>query len=209
MFGWEAFIVNRMNEPSPVTITMWGNYIPSLGTGMIYAKFRNDSTSTIDGRIFFVITEDSVFYEAPSGDDWHNHVPRDYLPDQNGELVTILPGDSVIISRNFTIQSGWDDDMCDIAAWVQNDIMQADSTKGIWQGGIKKVTDLIVGIEENGFEAASYQYVSPMPNPCVNKTSFAFRLPKGTEYQIDLYDVSGRQVRRLRGISSGNQESVK
>jgi hypothetical protein len=205
---WQSKIVSRMNQPAPVTITMWGSYTPSDGTGTIYAQFRNDSTATTNGRVLIVITEDSLYYtNAPNGDYWHNHVARDYVPDQNGQMVSIPAGDSVTVSQPFTIQAGWNEDKCDIVTWIQNDVMQTDSTKEIWQGGYTKVTDLI-GIEEENFDVIATKELSVTPNPCVNGTEFAFALPVGSEYKIDIYDVLGRRVRTLEGVSSSDQESV-
>ncbi len=207
-FQWETKIVDRMLQPAPVTITMWGNYNPTEDTGTIYAQFRNDSTATIDGRVIFVITEDSLYFMTPYI-EWHNQVPRDYLPDHNGEIVSIPPGDSMTVSQPFTIESGWDADFCKILTWIQDDNMQADSTKEILQGGMRKVTDLIPGVEDETKEEIPLSKVNPIPNPCVNGTEFVFDLPAGSAFQIDIYDVSGRFIRTLSGVASGSRESIR
>ncbi len=205
---WQSKIVNRMNQSASVTITIWGNYSPTDGSGTIYAKFRNDFATTINGRIMFVITEDSIYYAAPNLDNWHNHVARDYLPDWNGEIVAIPANDSVTISRAFTIQSVWNANKCNIITWIQNDQLQADSTKEIWQGGFKRVSDLVVGMEEACSANASHREISQMPNPFVNQTCFMFSLPKGAKYLIGFFDVSGRCISTLKGTASGYAESV-
>jgi len=204
---WQSKIVNRMNQASPVTITMGGEYSPTDGSGTIYAQFRNDSTATINGRVIFVITEDSLYYAAPNGDNWHNHVARDYLPNQNGQTVSIPAGNSVTVSQPFTIQSGWNVDKCEIVTWIQNDVMQPDTTKEIWQAGMIKVTN--IGIKETNHREISTRAVNPIPNPCVEGTRFVFSLPEGVEYRINLFDVTGRRIRTLKGTATGNTESVK
>ncbi len=204
---WESKIVERMNQPAPVTITMWGHYDPDADTGRIYAKFRNDSTDAIDGRIMVVITEDSIYYAAPTGDLWHNHVARDYVPTQNGEMVSIAAGDSVTIDQPISFDSSWERYRCQIKTWIQNDVMQPDSTKEIWQGAILNATEL-TGIEEEQSEVIVSEKVTVMPNPCLTSTAFTFTLSAGSEYQIDIYDVLGRHIRTLKGVSSGNQGSV-
>jgi hypothetical protein len=205
---WESIIVERMNQPAPMTITMWGNYTQARGTGTVYAKFRNDSTETITGRVIFVITEDSIYYEAPIGDNWHNHVARDYVPTQHGQIISILAGDSVTVSQQFTIHLGWNVERCNIITWIQNDIMQPDSTKEIWQGGFMKVTEL-AGIETESIPNHLPSLVTVIPNPCTEGVDFLFNLPQGVEYSITLYDVVGRKIGRLHGVSCGDQESVK
>ena len=104
--NYETMIVNRINQPAPVAESLWGMYIPGRGDGTVYAQFRNDSSASITGRVYFVIVEDSCYYVAPNGDVWHNDVARDYLPDQLGETVTIAAGDSVTFSRSFTSSKG-------------------------------------------------------------------------------------------------------
>jgi len=203
-WDWETKIVNRMAQPSPVTITMWGD--TSETSDIIYAQFRNDSSATLHGRVHFVITEDSLYYPSPNGDTWHNHVTRDYLPDHNGVLVSILPGDSITVSQPYTIDVSWKANKCEIVTWIQDTTMQADSTIRIWQGGIIKVSDL--GVEEEHNEKVSLQTVTALPNPCSKGINFKFQMPRGIGYRIDIFDVSGRLIRTLNGVSSGNQESI-
>jgi len=198
--GWQNLITGRFNISSQATITMYGDY--SDGSGTINVQFRNDTTITITARAYIVITEDSLYYLGPNGDPWHNHVARDYVPNQVGQYVTIPAGDSVTVTQPFTIQTGWDEGMCEIVAWLQTD-----GTRKMWQGAKIPVTAL-VGVEENKSDIEPIHTVTSAPNPCVNHTSFQFELPISTGYRIDVYDVSGRHVKTLSGVGSGNAESL-
>ena len=189
-----------MALPAPVTIVMWGDYTPSTGQGTVNVYLQNDSTATINGRVIIVITEDSLFYMAPNGVNWHNHVPRDYLPDHNGTIVSIPASGYEIVTQPFTINSVWNDNFCTILAWIQNDSMLVDSTKEIWQGAIKKVTEL--GIEETDFNIAD-ERISIKPNPCHDRVNFVFDLLPGAEFSMIIYDVLGREVKDFQGISTG------
>ena len=205
---WQSKIVARMNQPAPVTVTMWGDYSQTDGTGMINAQFRNDGSTTLSGRVLYVITEDSIYYaQAPNGDVWHNHVARDYIPNYTGQSVSIPAGDSVTVAYPFTIQAGWDENRCEIITMFQDTQFQADSTKEVWQGGIKPVMDLI-GVEEYESDVMPVYAVTSIPNPCVSNTSFQFELPIVTDYRIDIYDVSGRRLRSLSGVTHQTQGSV-
>jgi hypothetical protein len=202
---WESFILTRMSEPAPVTISMWGDYTPATGAGTIYAQFRNDSSSTINGRVILVITEDSIYYEAPNDVDWHNHVPKDYLPDHNGQVVSIQAGDSVIVSQAFTIEPSWNVNQCKILTWIQDDNMQVDSTKEIWQGGMVRVTEL--GIAETGNDKA-IPAAHVAPNPCTDGTYFVLTQLQSPHYSLTIYDALGRQVRRICDKGTGKEKSV-
>jgi hypothetical protein len=205
--GWQAYIADRLDQPAPVTITMWGTWSRTQSTGTIYAQFRNDSTETLNGSVYFVVTEDSIYRVVPNGDQWHNHVARDYLPNHLGESVSIPAGDSVTLSREFTLDSAWDASMIEFVTWIQNPIMQPeDSTKEIWQGATLDVDE--IGIEEYVSHQIIPSQILPIPNPCVDGTRFSFTLPAGDRYSVTFYDVSGRMVQTLGGIASGNDETI-
>ena len=178
---WEGFVVTRMALPAPVTMAMWGDYTSATGQGTVNVYLQNDSAATIDGRVIVVITEDSLFYAAPNGVNWHNHVPRDYLPDYNGTTVSISPGNYSIVTLPFTIDHAWNDNFCTILAWIQNDNMQADSTKEIWQGAMKKVTEL--GVAETELKTA-HSKLSVKPLPCHDRVTFSFDMVDNTEFKI-------------------------
>ena len=196
-----------MAIPAPITITMWGDYGSIDGTGTINVQFRNDSTGSITGRVVMVVTEDSIFYAAPNGDSIHNHVARDYLPNDSGSLITIQVGDSVVVSESFTIPGGWDENQCDIFAWIQNDSAYADSTKEIWQGGMIRVMELI-GINEEKSQEIIGHDTYPKPNPCVNGTEFSFTLAPMEQYSVEIFDIAGRHIRILKGTVTGNREKI-
>lgn len=201
--GWESKIVNRMNQPAPVTIYLDGEYSPGSNSGTIYATYKNDSTATINGRVIFVITEDSLFYPAPNGALWHSNVPRDYIPDHNGTTVSIPPGDSITITMPFTTHPNWNKSHCKIKTWIQNDVMQPDSTKEIWQGAIVNLLEL--GIEENPGKKCEKLSLQVFPNPCPRTDALHFYFPYPTDCKISIYDCTGREIKNI----SGNAKSVK
>ncbi|MGB9720377.1 MAG: Omp28-related outer membrane protein [bacterium] len=204
---WESKIVTEMNRPAPFTCTMWGTYSLQRGSGTVYAKFRNDSTASVTGRIRFVLTEDSLYYAAPNGDNWHNHVARDYLPDTSGTPVTLAPGESITVSRNFTVQSGWNANRCEIVTWIQSTVLLSDSTRDVWQGGLIKVSQL-TAVEEDISQNPILHNITPIPNPCVDRTKFTFRLEKGNFYEINIFDVTGRKIRMIKGYATGDKERI-
>lgn len=131
-----------MAQSAPVTITMWGHYVAADDSGRIYAQFRNDSSETIEGRVLFIVTEDSLYYATSNGDLWHNHVSRDYIPNHIGVYVSIPAGDSAIVDQPLYLDPDWQWYRCEIKTFIQSERLQPDSTKEVWQGGILKVTDL-------------------------------------------------------------------
>lgn len=204
---WQTKITARMAVPAPFRATMWGDYTPTDGTGTIYVCFWNDSSSSLTGRVQFVITEDSLYHVGSNSDGWHNHVARDYLPDYNGEVVSIPAGDSLILSRAFTIDAGWDESMIELVSWIQDDYMQPDTIKEIWQGALIKLSEL-TGIAEEPVPGKHPFMITAMPNPCTDQISFSFGSTKSIPYRIIIYDIAGRQIRALSGETTATDQSV-
>jgi hypothetical protein len=201
--AWRSGIVTRMNQPSNMTQTQWGSYNTATRTGTINARYRNDSTISLTGRAYFVVTEDSCYYVGSNGDAWHNHVARDYLPNQLGTLGTIAAGDSAAFTQSFTINASWNANRCKIISWFQ----LSDGSRINIQAGIQKVTDLPSSVEETPAPEPR-STVTLSPNPCRDKAQFRFQVPKGSEYRIRIFDITGRQVRLLSGASRSDIETV-
>lgn len=201
--AWRSGIVSRMNQPSNMTASKWGVYNPATRTGTISARYRNDSTVALTGRAYFVVTEDSCYYVGSNGDPWHSGVARDYLPNQLGTLGTIASHDSMTFTQNFTLGASWNASRCRIAMWFQ----LSDGSRINIQSGIQKVTDLPSGVEETPV-TKPLSSVTLAPNPCRDKAQFRFQVPLGSEYRIRIFDITGRQVRLLNGVSRSDIESV-
>jgi hypothetical protein len=191
---WRALITARMAVPAPVTITMWGDYTPFDGTGTVHVQFRNDSTDVLTGRVIMVVTEDSLYYVGPNLDTIHNYVARDYLPDENGSMITIDPGDSLTLTEQFVIDSTWVERSCRIVAWFQNDSAYADSTREVWQGSVATIGELI-GVAENRMMIPDNQ--TPIPTTIF---SGPIDLPSDKRYKI--LDITGRYV-DIQGMKPG------
>jgi hypothetical protein len=202
---WEAMIVARLALPAPVTIEIDGNYSAGGDTGTIYAKIRNDSTAAIDGRVIIVITEDSLVYAAPNGVMIHCNLPRDYIPDDSGTTVTIGPGDSVLVTQPIVTNASWADNHLNILVWIQNDVMQPDSTKEIWQGSVTKLVEL--GVADHGHKTVDPRtMVWSQPNPCVWGADFVFSLASDQPYSIRIFDLAGREINILTGVGTGHTQ---
>ncbi len=204
---WETMITARLSQPAPVTIDIKGHYSAGDDSGTVNVKLRNDSTATINGRVVIVITEDSLLYAAPNGVMIHCNVPRDYIPDDSGYTVTIAPGDSVVVTESITADPSWADEHLNLLAWIQDDVMQADSTKEIWQGSVTKLVEL--GIADNGDKTVDPRTgIQSQPNPCVAGTDFVINLASGQVYSIRIFDIAGRQINMLTGVGKGQAQHV-
>lgn len=206
--NWQTLVLNRAAIETPITARIWGNYNPSTRNGTVNVRFYSDSATTLEGNVLFVLTEDSIQRSTPTGDLWHNHVPRDYIPDHVGTTVILRYQDSVTVSQPFSLASNWVANKCEIVAMIQNPVA-INNTKEIWQGAKVLIPELpMTSIEENNPIQKTAYKISVSPNPCINQACFSFSLPAGSGYTINIFDPLGRTVKNINGVASGNHELV-
>jgi len=120
-------VTNREVISSPLTIDLSCNYDSVANTGSVTATITNTSSGTVNGTLHFVLIENNIPYNW-GGLTTVEHVCRDMLPDQNGESVSIPASGNIIRSRNFTVNSDWNEQNCNIVVFVQG------SSREIYQG---------------------------------------------------------------------------
>jgi len=64
------------------------------------------------------------------------------------------------------------------------------------------------GTEEKPESKILSPKINLQPNPCTNSTNFVLTLPEGTEFNIDIFDALGREIRTMNAVSSGNQDFI-
>ncbi len=119
---------------SPLVVDLTCNYDSIANTGLVTATVTNTSSNTVSGNIHFVIIENDIPY------NWYDlttveHVCRDMVPNANGEAVSIPTSDTIIRSRNFSINPAWEEHNCNIVVFVQG------ATREIYQGAEVAIVD--------------------------------------------------------------------
>lgn len=205
---WPTYVAQQLAAPTPVSMTLAGAYNQSTRTGTIQAVIQNDSSAEITARVSVVITEDSCYYVGPNGDPWHNHVCRDYIPDQNGTIVTIPAGAADTVEQNFALQSGWNEEKCKLVVYAQSTTMvPADSSYPAFQGAAANVLDF-TGIEEPGTLLKPHAALRVGPNPCRGLARLTLEAPAGAGYLLQVFAPDGRIVWERSGTSSGSPENA-
>jgi hypothetical protein len=130
-------LTTRAVISSPLEIDISCSYDSVGNTGSITAVAENTSATAVSGTIHFSVIEDNIPYNWGGGLTTVEHVLRDMLPDANGEAVSISPSDTIIRSRNFTIDGAWNELNCHIVVFVQG------ASKEIYQGAITPLLETI------------------------------------------------------------------
>jgi len=201
---WPGFVAARITEPTPVQISLTGNYNPQTRNGTIKALIQNDSTGELSMRVSVVITEDSCYYVGPNGDPWHNHVCRDYIPNQYGTVLTIPAGGLDSVEQPFTIASNWNEQRCKIVVYAQSTtMMPADSSYPAYQGAQVAVLDL-VGVQEPKTADHSYPQVRVIPTPASSRPVFIISTANNRPFRLVIHTVDGSVVSELSGVVNHN-----
>ncbi len=126
---WPIYIQSELNKPTSIRINMQVQYDSTKNTGFVYTQISNESDSTHSNlRLFYVITESNIYYQAPNGEDIHNQVMRDMIPNATGKAIDVPPNQTIYDTAEFTIDPRWNENNCQVVVFVQNY-----ATKNVYQ----------------------------------------------------------------------------
>jgi hypothetical protein len=170
---WRGYVEQQMAAPADVGITIDGTFDPVARTGLARAVCTNGSGQSVTAACQMVLTEDSVYYPGTNGDYWHNHLCRDYLPDEHGTEVVLAPGGCDTVVQSFALEDTWDAAMCNIVVYLQNMTLQPDSSMPVFQGAIARLSGF-TAVEEPEPPHAPSLTVSVSPNPAGRSAQVRF-----------------------------------
>lgn len=125
---YRAYFDTRKTVSSPLTIDMSTTYDSSSRQGELTVVIRNPGSSAVSGQLQVALTESHIHFVWQGMDSLH-HVEREMLPSASGESISVVAGDSLVKTRDFTLDTSWVAQNCNLIAFVQNK-----STKEIYQG---------------------------------------------------------------------------
>ena len=142
--------------------------------------------SLTTGRLYAVIVEKEISYNAPNGETLHHNVFRRFLTDVNGEDVDLTSGQATK-TYQYAVSGTWNADETYVIAWLMDP-----TTEEIYNSGTRFDADFTSAI--NPVQPLSA--LSVYPNP--SSTEVNITLPSGaTTANIEIYDPQGRLVRSL------------
>ncbi|MGC9110984.1 MAG: Omp28-related outer membrane protein [candidate division WOR-3 bacterium] len=147
---------DRKTVSSPLDIELAVTYDSASRNGSLTIIVRNTSTSAVSGQLHTVLTESHIYYPW-QGMDSLQDVERTMLPNAAGEAVTIPAGDSIVRTRNFTLNPSWVAKNCDLVVFVQDN-----STRWMYQGA------MIAVIPEPVLKFSGNEPVQPAPGSTFN-----------------------------------------
>jgi len=171
VFGsFRALFDTRKLVPSPLTIELNTTYDSTSRQGHLAATICNPGTSPVSGQLQVALTESHIYYVWQNMDSLH-HLERAMLPNASGEAISVAPGETLLKTRDFTIDPAWNARNCELVAFVQNnstrEILQGARTPLVPTPEVKYLgyqtafpvpgaqTDLVLGLRNIGWAQAS------------------------------------------------------
>jgi hypothetical protein len=180
---------------SPLSIRIYGDYNGGTRQGTANACITNTSGTQVAGKLQFVIVETRIPYVWQTEDTLF-FVARDMLPNETGEVVTIPAGDSLTKSRNFTLNTSWVKENCEIIAFVQG------STKEVYQCAKRTISSF--GIEEQSAAETLSTRLRASPNPFTKSLELRVESNELKENKIEIYDITGKLVKNFPITQASN-----
>lgn len=211
IFGTPTVALNGIDfkSSSGVTTAVLDNL--TGGTSWLYVDVEETTgtsrTVTIDlqdvvggslstGRLFAVIVEKEILYNAPNGETVHHNVFRSFLTDVSGEEVDLSSG-QVTRTYNYDVNSAWNADETYVIAWLMDS-----GTQEIYNSGTRFDADFTSAINP----VQQLSALSVYPNPANTEVNIV--LPSGVAaVDVEVYDTQGRLMRSLR-MQEGPQLSI-
>ena len=100
------------------------------------------SGSLTTGRLFAVIVEKEILYNAPNGETVHHNVFRKFLTPSAGEDIDISSG-AATATFTYDVDPAWNADEIYVIAWVMNP-----DTKEIYNSGTRFDPDFVTAVNE-------------------------------------------------------------
>ena len=194
-----------LNQMSPVSISLSQQKLADSTRIRIVVK--TEASHTLGNqKLYVVLAEDTVFYNAPNGEDQHYDVMRRPLMGNTGMTITVpsTVGDSLVYPRTVANHSDWD--MSRIYALA---ILQNESDKMVTQVEAipPSASAVISGIGNEISKALVKVYPNPIQSELTVTTSEEgesnYRIVSITGKEIETGYFSKQTVLNVQRIPSG------
>jgi hypothetical protein len=204
--GWENPIDQESFNSSPLVMQLWGFFDRDTRQGALTVQIYVESdpvASTLRLRIAMV--EDDIYWHSPNGTNWHNQTFRDMIPSTYGEPLTLVVGDTVEYTYDFTADEDCDVDNCKFVAFVQSN-----NNRYILQGARIAVSELTpVPVDDEERVPEQFTLHQNYPNPFNAQTKIEFET-SGGHATLEVFDITGARVSTLvnQNLGPGRHEVI-
>ena len=208
--GYVSAINTDLNNESPVTMSLSGDYNPVTDTGhVIVTTFTEADSGYSTLRLRVCVDENHIHLTHPPSVAIHNQTFRDMIPGSAGKTITLTVGETRYDTFTFTTPSPINSDSSEIAAFIQSDRTTPAPAKRILQATKIRVNDLMAqGINDRTEIPKQFSLQQNYPNPFNVQTQIGFDT-KGGAVKLEVYNITGAKVTTLiDGDLPGGHHSI-
>ena len=179
---WNPYIA----QSSPVSIQIEQNKTADLIQGRV--TITTEETNDLAGlKLFVALAEDTVFYNAPNGEDLHFDVFRKALPNTDGFEVILAEniGESVVFDVEMAPNAEWDLDRMFFVV-----ILQEADTKDVVQAAATTTDQSDIILSQT--EIPTLENVRVSPNPVQHELTIA--LADQSHSTVRIYNILGELI---------------
>ena len=184
-FGSATLFSSQAGQTSPFTLRTELEF-PGNGQVEVKVVVKTEATHSYSSlKLFSAIAEDTIFYNAPNGENQHYNVFRESVFEVDGKTITpaTMVGDSVVFTESVMLSSDWD-----WARVLGISILQDAGNKEVVQASTSRM-QMFTSVEN--IQTAPFQLYS------VNN-QVIFRADKtGSIYQVQVFDLQGNMLHYL------------
>lgn len=202
---YDVVFATRKDVDPDLEITLEKTESGYLEQGTLSATVKNVSGDEITGRVLFTVTESNIPYQWRNQSELH-FVERDMLPDEEGELITLAPGETETIERNYETGSGWphyteDLDNVEFGCFVQDT-----TTFQLYQSDTLPPGRLAQILQAAILPAAGSSIVEKTPPSAIHldvpsiasgRATLKISVSSPSRVELNLFDAAGRRVRTV------------
>lgn len=140
------------------------------------------------GKLFAVIVEREIMYNAPNGETVHHNVFRKFLSDVNGDVIDMSSG-LASMEYSYDVEAGWQEDEVYVMAWLMDP-----ETKEILNSGTR--FDPVL----SGTRTIETHALRIFPNPASGLVHI--EVPDHIQDPVRIFNTSGQLVRQILPASA-------
>lgn len=118
--GWTTQINMKLNQKSDFGLNLTNTLDTITRNGILSIQIGQFSGVQINDLVLHIaLTEGDLYYNAPNGETHFFNVLRDLITPSSGESITVIPGQSTIINKEYTIDDRVIIRNCELIVFVQ------------------------------------------------------------------------------------------
>jgi hypothetical protein len=187
-YGDASIFTSQSGQTSPFTVRT--SLDVNGGQVIITVVVKTEAIHNFtDLKLFTAIAEDTVFYNAPNGENEHYNVFRESVFETEGKTImpSMMVGDSVMFTENIALDMVWD-----VNRISSISILQESGNKAVVQAATSR---------NQLFTATENIEIVPFKVYTVQNRLY-FQADDTEVYQIQVFDLQGQMLRQLNSNDS-------